>query len=103
MKEKEESPGKQLNETEASKLSDIKFKIIVIRMIKELIEYYKELQRSYKELTASYSSIKKDIETINNSQEKMKNTLPEMHNRGEGIKIGVEESEDQINELEDKV
>ena len=62
-----------LNEIEASKLSDIEFKIIVIRTINELSENYKELQGSYKELTENYTSMKKDIETINKSQEEMKN------------------------------
>ena len=42
-----------LNEIEASKLSDIEFKIRMlnfIRMLKELSENYRELQGSYKEL-----------------------------------------------------
>ena len=63
-----------LNEIEASKLSDIEFKIMVIRMLNELNENYKELHGRYKELTASYTSMRKDIETINKSQEEMKNT-----------------------------
>ena len=63
-----------LNETEASKLLGIEFKIMVIRMLNELNENYKELHGRYKELTASYTSMKKDIQTINKSQEEMKNT-----------------------------
>ena len=50
-----QSKGKKervLNEIEASTLSDMEFKIMVIRMLNELIENYKELQGSYKELTA---------------------------------------------------
>ena len=54
MKRKEESPERVL-----SKLSDIEFKIMVIR---KLNENYKELQGSYKQLTANYVSMKKDIE-----------------------------------------
>ena len=54
-----------LNETEASKLSDIEFKIKIIRMLNELTENYKELQRSDKELTANYPSMNKDTGTIN--------------------------------------
>ena len=41
---------KELNEIEASNLSDIEFKIMVKRMLKELSENYKELYGSYKEL-----------------------------------------------------
>ena len=39
-----------LNAIEASNLLDIEFKIMIIRMFKELSENYKELYRSYKEL-----------------------------------------------------
>ena len=38
LKGKEESPETALNETEASNLSDIEFKIMVITMLKELSE-----------------------------------------------------------------
>ena len=47
---------------EASKLSDIEFKRMVIRMLKELSD-------NYKELSGNYSSMKKEIETINKNQE----------------------------------
>ena len=43
LKGMEESPVKELNEMEASKLSDIEFKRMVIRMLKELSDNYKEL------------------------------------------------------------
>ena len=61
---KEESPGRMLNERAASKLSEIKFKIMVIRKLDDLSENYKELQGSYKELPVNYISMKKYIETI---------------------------------------
>ena len=51
-----------LNEIEASKLSDIEFKIRMlnfIRMLKELSENYKELYGSYKKLTGNCISMKK--------------------------------------------
>ena len=42
----------------ASELSDIEFKTMVIRMLKELTD-------NYKELSDNYNSMKKEIETIN--------------------------------------
>ena len=42
-KEMEGSPLKELNEMEVSKLSDTEFKIMVIRMLKELTDNYKKL------------------------------------------------------------
>ena len=54
----EDSSLKELNEMEVSKLSDIEFKIMVIRMLKELTD-------NYKGLSENYNSMKKEIETIN--------------------------------------
>ena len=67
LKGKEDSPERMLNEIEASQVSDIESKTMVIRKLNELTENYKEPQRSYKELTANCISMKKDIETINKS------------------------------------
>ena len=65
MKGKEESSGRILNEIEASQLSDIEFKTIILRKHNELTENCQKLQGSYKELATNYSSMKKDIQTIN--------------------------------------
>ena len=46
-KEKEEYPEKELNEIEVTNLLDIEFKVMVIRMLKELSENYKELNGNY--------------------------------------------------------
>ena len=53
---------------EISKLSDLEFKIMVIRMFKELTD-------NYKELSDINTSMKKYIGTINKNQEEMKNTI----------------------------
>ena len=59
----EDSPLKELNEMEVTKLSDIEFKIMVIKMLQELTDKYKELSKNY-------IGMKKEIETINKNQEK---------------------------------
>ena len=69
-----------LNEIQASQLSDIEFKTMVIRKLNELTETYQKQQRTYEELTANYISMKKDIETISKGQEEMKNTISELKN-----------------------
>ena len=66
---------KELNEMEASKLSDIEFKRMMIRM----------LTGNYKELSENYNSMKKEIETTNKNQEEMKDTISEIKNTLEGI------------------
>ena len=67
----EDSPLKELDEMEASKLSDIEFKTVVIRVFKGLTDNYKELKEYH-------NSMKKEIETINKKQEEMNNTIYEM-------------------------
>ena len=69
----EDSPVKELNKMEVSKLSDTEFKIMVIRMLKELTD-------NYKELSGNYIIMKKEIETINKNQEEMNNTISEIKN-----------------------
>ena len=56
---------------EASKLSDIEFKRMVIRMLKELTD-------NYKELSENYNSMKKEIKTINKTQDEMNNKISEI-------------------------
>ena len=89
MKEQEKSPEKEVNEMEASNLSDIEFKVEVIRMLKELSE--------------NYNSMKKDIETMKKNQSEMKNTTSYIKNSLEAIKSRLDEAEDWISDLEDKV
>ena len=71
MKGKEEASERMLSEIEASHLSDIEFKAMVIRKLNELTENYQKLQGNYNELTANNISMKKEIETINKGQEEM--------------------------------
>ena len=94
IKGKEESSERMLNEIEASQLSDIEFKTMVIRKLNELTENYQKLQRNYEERTANYTSMKKDIVTINKSQEEMKNTISELKYMVGGIKSRLDEAED---------
>ena len=64
MKGKEEASERMLSEIEASQLSDIEFKAMVIRKLNELTKNNQKLQGNYNKLTANYISMKKDIETM---------------------------------------
>ena len=81
MVQKEEqikTPEKELNEMGISNLSDAEFKILVLRMLKELSQYFNSIKMI---------------------QSEMKETLVEMNNL-QGINSGVDEAENQINDLE---
>ena len=84
-----DSSVKEINEMEANKHSNIEFKRMVIRMLKDL--------------SGNYNSMKKEIETINKNQEEMNNKILEIKSTLEGITSSLDEAEDQISELEDQV
>ena len=75
MKGKEEVSETKLNEKEASQLSAIEFKAMIIRKLTEITDSYQKLQGNYSEHTANYINMKKEIETINKGLEEMKNTI----------------------------
>ena len=84
MKEQQiKTPETELNKMEISNLSDAEFKTLVIWMLKEL----------RKELSEDLNSIKK-------IQSEMKDTLIEIKNNVQGNNSGVDEVENQINDLE---
>ena len=65
MKRKEEGSERMLNEIEASQLSDINFKAMVIRKLNELTGNYQKLQGNHNEITANYINMKRDIYSPN--------------------------------------
>ena len=62
-KRMEDSPLKELNEMEVTKLSDIELNLMFIKMLKELTD-------NYKELSEKYISMKKEIEQKAKSEQK---------------------------------
>ena len=77
MKE-QENPPEELNEREASNLSDIEFRVMIIRIL---------------------NSMKKGIETIKKDQSEIKNAISDIHNTLEGINSRLGEAEGQISNL----
>ena len=81
LKEQNKTPEKELNEMEISNLSDAEFKILVIRMLKELSE---------------------DLNNINKIPSEMKDSLIKIKKNLQGNNSRVDEAENQINDLEHK-
>ena len=72
---------KELNKREISNLSDREFKALVIRMLKEVSE---------------------DLSSIKKTLSEMKDALVEIKNNFQGNNSRVDETENQINDLEHK-
>ena len=81
MKEQKQTLEKELNKMEISNLPDAEFKTLVIRMLKELIGHFNSIRKTQAEMKVTLSEIKKNLQ---------------------GINSGVDESENQINDLEHK-
>ena len=81
MKEQIKTPEKELNNMEIRNLSDAEFKTVGIRMLKEHSE---------------------DLNSIKKIQSEAKNTLIEIKNNLQGNNSTVDESKNQINDLEHK-
>ena len=54
------TPEKELNEIEITNLSDAEFKTLVIKMLKELIEYGNKIKKTQQEMKVTLSEIKKN-------------------------------------------
>ena len=62
MKEQNKTPEKELNKMEIANLSDVKFRISVIRMLKELTEYSNSIKE---EMKVTLSEIKNNPQETN--------------------------------------
>ena len=90
MKEQTRNIEVQINEEEISKLPEKEFRIMIVKMIKNLENRMEKMQES----------INKDLEEIKNKQTETNNTITEIQNTLEGINSRISEAEEQISELE---
>ena len=93
MKEQTRNPEVQINEEEIGKLPEKEFRIMMIKMIKNLENKVEKKQES----------INKDLEELKTKHIETNNTITEVKNTLEGINSRISEAEEQIIELEDKM
>ena len=91
MKEQTRNTEVQINEEEIGKLPEKEFRIMIVKMIKNLENKMEKMQES----------INKDLEELNIQWQTTQ--LPKFKNTLEGINSRISESEEQISELEDKL
>ena len=94
MKKQIRNIGVQINEEEIGKLHEKEFRIMIVKMIKNLENRMEKMQES----------ISKDLEELKNKHTQDKNsTITEIKNTLEGINSRISEAEEQISELEDRM
>ena len=97
MNEKDKTPEKQLNEVEIGNLPEKEFRIIMVKMIRDL---GKRMQVKIEKMQEAFN---KDLEELKNKQTQMNNTITEMKTTLEGINSRVTEAEERISDLEDRM
>ena len=75
MKGKEKAPRRMLNEIEASQLSDIQFKAMIIGKLNELTKNCEKLQGNYYELTKKYINMKEKQKLSTRAERKLRKQL----------------------------
>ena len=93
MKEQTRNTEVQINGEEIGKLPEKEFRIMIVKMIKNLGNKMEKMQES----------INKGLEKWKNKHTETNNTITEIKNNLEGINNRISEAEEQISELEDKI
>ena len=65
MKEQNQTPKKELNETEIMNLSDAESKTLVIGILKKFTEYGNSIKKAQAEMKVTLSEIKKNLQGNN--------------------------------------
>ena len=92
-KEQTRNTEVQIDEEEIGKLPEKEFRIMIIKMIKNLENRMEKMQES----------INKDLGKLKNKHTETNNTITEIKNTLEGINSRISEAEEQISKLEDKM
>ena len=93
MKEQTRNTEVQINEEEIGKIPEKEFRIMIVKMIKNLESKMEKMQES----------INKDLEELKKIHAETNNTVTEIKNILEGINSRISEAEEQISELDDKM
>ena len=84
MKQHTRNTEVQINEEETGKLPEKKFRIVIVKMIKNLESKIEKMQES----------INKDLEELKNKHAETNNTTTEIKNTLEGINSRISEAEE---------
>ena len=93
MKEQTRNTKVQINEEEIGKPPEKEFRIMIVKVIKNLENKMEEIQQS----------INKGLEELKNKHTETNNMITEIKNTLEGINRRISDAEERISELEDKM
>ena len=94
MKEQNKIPEKELNKTEITNLPDAEFKTLVIKILKELIEYGNKIKKTQQEMKVTLSEIKKNLQGTNSGGDEAGIQINNLEHKNE-ISIQPEQQEEK--------
>ena len=93
MKEQGQNPPDQINEEEIGSLPEKEFRVMRVKMIRNLGNRMGKIQEAFN----------KDLEELKSKQTMMNNTINQIKNSLKGINSRITEAEERISDLEDKI
>ena len=94
MKEQNKTPEKELNKMEITNISDAEFKMMVIMMLKELIEYGNNIKKTREEMKITLSEMKKNLQETNSGGDEARIQINDLEHKEE-ISIQSEQQEEK--------
>ena len=103
MKEQIKTPEKELNKMEISNLSDAEFKTLVIKMLEELIGYCNSIKKTRAEMKGALSEIKKTLQGTNSGMNETENQINDLECKGEKNIQSEQQEEKRIQTNKDRL
>ena len=97
MREKVKTPENQLSDQEILSLQEKDFRLLMLKMMQDIRNKLEAKADNLQE------TLSKEIQDIKLKQEEMKNTIIEIQNSGEAANSRIQEAEEQISEVEDRL
>ena len=91
MEEQNKTPEKELNKKEISNLSDAEFKTLVIRMLKELNEYFNSIKKTQAEMKVTLNEKKKNLQETNSGEDEAENQINDLEHKEKKIQSEQQE------------
>ena len=103
MKDLIKTAEKVLNKMEISNLSDVQFKTMVIRMLKEPIGYFNNIKKTQAEMKVTLSEIKKNLPGTNSGRDEARNQINDLEHKEEKSIQSELQEEKRIQKNKDRI
>ena len=97
IREKENTPEKQLSDQEILSLQEKDFRLLMLKMVQDIGNKLEAKMDNLQE------TVTKEIQDIKLKQEEVQNTITEIKNSLEAANSRIQEAEERINEVEDRL